>query len=70
MPAPSTIVHLIDADGDDFPIRVWWQIESDEERERVIAAARKELDRFIAEGKMRPTMPVTVGQIEEWAYMT
>lgn len=63
MPGPSTIVTFTDADGDEFPIRIYghWG----EEDPMTEDWARKVLGQFIENGDFKPTMPVRVAKVEE-----
>jgi hypothetical protein len=60
MPAPTATVVFVDAEGDEFPYSIGEQ-GYDETCERV---ARELLDRDIAAGMARPTLPVVVDRIE------
>lgn len=73
MPGPSLIVTIVDAEGDEFPIRLWERYESVVQRRQ---AALNEVERLIQEGSFNPTFPVTVpedrvqplnGYVEEYA---
>ena len=65
MPAPSTIVTLADADGDEFPMRIWESYSGSPVRAHKLRdLAISELTRMETEGSMRPNWPVTVKSIE------
>ena len=63
MASPYTTVTFIDAEGDEFPVRVWGTFTTGERRE-LMAAARSRLDEFVAAGELRPTEPVREERIE------
>jgi hypothetical protein len=64
MPAPSTIVFFKDADGDEFPIRIWLSYSgSPIRRDKIIELATDELARMEQESTMRPTRPVEVSGV-------
>jgi hypothetical protein len=65
-PAPSILVTFLDADGDEFPVRLWGMRDqfTDEALER---SAKHELLRLANEDqRWNPTMPVKVGKVEYW----
>lgn len=65
MPGPSVVVTLTDADGDAFPIRLMgaWERTPPKHIELV---AREELDKLTAAGRVKPTMPVSVTEVEHY----
>jgi hypothetical protein len=63
MPSPSMIVTIRDADGDDFPVRVWGTREDYESGIHIGQVALNEMRPFIEDGRMRPTFPVHVAEI-------
>lgn len=62
MTAPSTIVTFADADGDEFPVRVWALGPPTAEIDRRAEAALAEME---AEGDLSPRRPVTIVSREE-----
>jgi hypothetical protein len=64
MPAPSFIVTIRDADGDDFPVRLWGLPEDYESGIQIGQVALNELRPLIEEGRLRPTFPVHVAKTE------
>jgi hypothetical protein len=64
MPGPFTLVTFEDADGDEFPITLVGSYESIGD---AVADANGVLTKAIWEGRLRPTMPVTLkGTPHEW----
>jgi hypothetical protein len=65
MPAPSTLVTFTDADGDEFPVRIYGSPATHSERKVLQElTARDYLRRFIEADELRPTMPVKVTKVE------
>lgn len=62
MPSPSTIVTFTDADGDEFPVRLWGHDRTRQQAEDEALPLLKDLE---AKGKWRPTHPVKVTKVEE-----
>jgi hypothetical protein len=62
MPAPFTIATVVDADGDEFPIRLEGDRENTTANRDVVL---RELERMVQEGNMNPTYPVTMPS-EKW----
>jgi hypothetical protein len=63
MPAPSTIVTFTDADGDEFPVRLYGHApEHDPQTEK---RARQVLAELVEIEELAPTMPVKVTKVEE-----
>jgi hypothetical protein len=65
MPAPSTIVTFTDAEGDEFPVRIWAVERPDLSLATIKRAAWQELGVFVENGELRPTMPVRITKVEE-----
>lgn len=60
MPGPHTIVTIVDADGDEFPVVVWTTTEF-HNAAQIREAAMAELERLVSiEKRFRPTFPVTI----------
>lgn len=64
MPYASTIVHLLDKDGDDFPIRVGGHYPPTD-HDALLTVAKARLQGMVDDGKMRPTYPVRLSHYEE-----
>lgn len=62
MAAPFMLVTFIDADGDEFPIRVegMW---TKGERPALIVEARRRLNEFVESGDLKPTEPLAGAKV-------
>ena len=64
MSGPFTVVTFVDADGHEFPITLIGRYETGV---AAVEAANGVLTKGIWEGKIRPTMPVTIPDLPyEW----
>jgi hypothetical protein len=63
MPA-LTIVTFTDADGDEFPVAIPGYVTG-WSREEIEAEARAHVDELVESGDWRPTLPLTLANIDE-----
>ena len=72
MPAPSIIVTLIDADGDEFPVRIWGLREQWTDQDVLAGEAFAKLNELAKQkdrlgiARVRPAYPMRVGAVEFW----
>ena len=64
MASPSVIVAFVDADGDEFPVRVWGEFNASQQR-TLNRLAKAEFKRLCDSGDFRPKQPVVMTTAKE-----